>query len=163
MIFHAFLVTPGALDIDLEQHEEKRSKMWMRREWVFSLILTKKKFKLRPKLCVLHHWELKTLNLQLGPYFAQELRRKLKKWEHPLLKKENQYYNKSSHPNNTFAEMTWEDGGWKGPCGQGVALYKGIWCLVFGIWCRWLYTRVFGVDTVDSNHDDDRNGDNGKF
>ena len=34
---------------------------------------------------------------------------------------------------------------------------------VFGIWCRWLLTKVFGVDTVDSNHDDDRNGDNGKF
>ena len=28
---------------------------------------------------------------------------------------------------------------------------------------EWLYTKVFGVDTVDSNHDDDRNGDNGKF
>ena len=50
-------------------------------------------------------------------------------------KKEYQYYNKSSHPNNTFAEMTWEDGGWKGPCGQGVALYKGICILylVFGV------------------------------
>ena len=27
---------------------------------------------------------------------------------------------------------------------------------------EWLYTKVFGVDPVDSN-DDDRNGDNGKF